>query len=197
MVHFHITGEALWQRMERAVEMIQQRLERTARTLERAKIAYAVIGGFAVRAWVAQADEAAVRTTRDVDILLCRADWPAAVNAMENAGFTYRHVRGIDLFLDGPEAKTRDAVHVLFAGEKVRPEDLFPTPDVNESEHIEQHRVISLEALVRMKLTSFRVKDRMHLGDMIDVELVDRTWCERLPPELALRLTEILENPDA
>ena len=42
---------------------------------------------------------------------------------MERAGFVYRHVKGIDMFLDGPGTKARDAVHVLFAGEKVRPDD--------------------------------------------------------------------------
>ena len=117
----------------------------------------------AVQAWVAQADEAAVRTTRDVDILLRRADFPAAVAAMQSAGFTYRHVKGIDMFLDGPGAKARDAVHVIFAGEKVQPEDPMPAPDISESEAIKQHRTLRLDALVRMKLTSFRRKDRMHL----------------------------------
>jgi len=63
MTTFHLTGDALWERMERAVERIRQRLERTVRTWEDADIAYAIIGGNAVRAWVAQADEAAVRTT--------------------------------------------------------------------------------------------------------------------------------------
>jgi hypothetical protein len=196
MVSFHLTGEALWQRMERAVEKVQQRLERTAATLERAGIPYAVIGGFAVRAWVAQADEAAVRTTRDVDILLRRSDWPTAVQAMERAGFIYRHAKGIDMFLDGPGTKARDAVHVLFAGEKVRPDDAVPAPDVSESEDIEHHRTLRLDALVRMKLTSFRDKDRMHLRDMIDVELVDDSWCGRLPPELAARLKELLQHPE-
>jgi hypothetical protein len=126
MPSFHLTGEALWKRMQRAVEKVQERLERTAATLEKAGIPYAIIGGNAVRAWVAQADEAAVRTTRDVDILLRRADWPAAIQAMEAAGFVYRHAKSIDLFLDGPGAKARDAVHVLFAGEKVRPTILCP-----------------------------------------------------------------------
>ena len=79
MTSFHLTGDALWQRMERAVEKIQERLERTAKALEQAGVPYAIIGGNAVRAWVAQADEAAVRTTRDVDILLRRSDWPGAV----------------------------------------------------------------------------------------------------------------------
>jgi hypothetical protein len=154
MTSFHLTGEALWKRMERAVEKVQERLERTTATLEKAGIPYAIIGGNAVRAWVAQADEAAVRTTRDVDILLRRADWPAAIEAMEAAGFVYRHAKSIDMFLDGPGAKARDAVHVLFAGEKVRPDDPVPAPDVSEAEEIQKHRTLKLDALVRMKLTA-------------------------------------------
>src|SRR3954469_2616156 len=140
MTTFHLTGDVLWQRMERAVEKVQQRLEKTALALEQAGIPYAIIGGNAVRAWVAQADEAAVRTTRDVDILLRRSDLPAATAALEAAGFVFRHVKGIDMFLDGPDAKARDAVHVLFAGEKVRPDDPVPTPDVSEAEDIQQYR---------------------------------------------------------
>ena len=196
MTSFHLTGDRLWQRMERAVQKVQERLERTAATLEQAGVPYAIIGGNAVRAWVAQADEAAVRTTRDVDILLRRSDWPAAVAAMERAGFIYRHAKGIDMFLDGPGAKARDAVHVLFAGEKFRPDDPEPTPDVSEAEDIERHRTLRLDALVRMKLTAFRDKDRMHLRDMIEVELVDASWCRRLPPALAARLKELLDNPN-
>jgi len=196
MVSFHLTGDALWQRMERAVQKVRERLERTAATLEQAGIPYAIIGGNAVRAWVAQADEAAVRTTRDVDILLRRSDWPAAVAAMEAAGFVHRRVARIDMFLDGPGSKARDAVHVLFAGEKVRQDDPVPAPDVSEAEEIQHHRTLRLDALVRMKLTSFRDKDRMHLRDMIDVELIDDSWCERLPTELAERLQELIDNPD-
>ncbi len=195
-VTFHLTGEALWRRMNRAVEKIQERLEKTAATLEQAGIPYAIIGGNAVRAWVAQADEAAVRTTRDVDILLRRTDLPAAKAAMEAAGFVYRHSAAMDMFLDGPNAKARDAVHVLFAGEKVFPDDLVAAPDVSESENIQNHRTVTLAALVRMKLNSFRVKDRMHLLDMIDVELLDASWCGRFPPELAVRLKELLDNPN-
>ena len=195
-IPFHLTGEALWRRMERAVEKIQERLERTVRTLEQAGIPYAIIGGNAVRAWVAQADEAAVRTTRDVDILLRRSDWPAAKTAMESAGFVHRHSMGIDMFLDGPDAKARDAVHVLFAGERVLPDHLMVAPDVSESENIQAHRTLTLEALVRMKLISYRRKDQMHLLDMIDVELVDDSWCSRFPPELAARLKELLDNPN-
>ncbi len=196
MATFHLTGDALWQRMNRAVEKIQERLERTATTLEEAAIPYAIIGGNAVRAWVAQADEAAVRTTRDVDVLLRRSDFPRAIEVMERAGFVYRYVKSIDMFLDSPDAKARDAVHVLFAGEKVRPEDPVPAPDVDEVVEIQKHQVLRLESLVRMKLTSFRDKDRMHLRDMIDVELIDESWRDRFPTDLAARLQELLDDPN-
>lgn len=196
MTAFHLTGDALWQRMERAVEKVQERLTRAVTALERAGVPYAIIGGHAVRAWVAQADEAAVPTTRDVDILLRRSDFPAARAALEAAGFVYRHVKSIDKFLDGPDAKARDAVHVIFAGEKVRGDDLTPAPDITEAQPIQQHATLSLEALVRMKLTSFRDKDRMHLRDMIDVELIDASWLPRLPSELSEKLKELLENPE-
>ncbi len=71
--------------------------------------------------------------------------------------------------LDGPDAKAQDAVHVIFAGERVRPDYALPAPDVIESEPTETFRVLRLDALVRMKLTSFRDKDRTHLRDMISV----------------------------
>jgi hypothetical protein len=195
-MNFHLTGQALWDRMERAVEKIQQRLERTATEMENADIPYAIISDHAVRAWVAQADGAAVRTTRDVDILLRRSDLPAATAAMEAAGFVYRHVRGVDMFLDGAQAKARDAVHVIFAGEKVRPEDLAPAPDVTETETTDRHPTLRLDALVRIKLVAFRDKDRMHLRDMIDVELLDPSWCDRVLPALAERLKALHENPE-
>jgi hypothetical protein len=195
-ISFHLTGDALWRRMDRAVEKIQERLVRTAQILEQAGIPYAIIGGNAVRAWVVQADEAAVRTTRDVNILLQRSDLPSAITAMELGGFTYQHSAGLDLFLDGPDSKARDAVHVLFAGERVRPEYLLPVPDVSETISIENHRTLTLEALARMKLTSFRDKDRMHIRDMIDVGLIDNSWCNRFPPEFAARLQQLFDDPN-
>jgi hypothetical protein len=112
------------------------------------------------------------------------------------AGFVHRHTAGRDMFLDGPQAKARDALHVVFAGEKVRPEYVLAAPDVAESEATGVGFVLSLESLVTMKLTSFRDKDRMHLRDLLDVELIDADWCQRLPPELAARLQQIINTPD-
>jgi nucleotidyltransferase AbiEii toxin of type IV toxin-antitoxin system len=185
-----------WDRMIRAVEKVRERLLRATAALEQAGVPYAVIGGNAVAAWVSRIDEAAVRYTQDVDILLRRADLPAARTALEKAGFVYRHAAGIDMFLDGPGAKARDAVHVLFEREKVRPEYVLPTPDVTESEAATSYRVLQLEPLVCMKLTSFRDKDRTHLRDMLDVGLIDASWLTRLPPELAGRLQQLLDTPE-
>src|SRR3989338_1965486 len=119
-----------WERMQRAVEKVRQRLLRAASILEQAGVPYAVAGGNAVAAWVSRVDESAVRNTQDVDILLRRADLTAAANALAKAGFVRRHVAGIELFLDGPTARARDAVHVVLALEKVRPDYPLPAPDV-------------------------------------------------------------------
>ncbi len=192
----HAISDLAWERMVTAVEKVRDRLRRAVKALEGAKIPYAVVGGNAVAAWVSEVDEAAVRNTQDVDILLRRADLDRAKDALASAGFVYRHAASIDMFLDGPNAKARDAVHIVFAAEKVRREYLLPAPDVDEMKATANGRVLSLESLVRMKLTSFRTKDRMHLLDFIDVGLIDATWCARLPADLAKRLQELLDNPD-
>ena len=141
-------------------------------------------------------DEAAVRITQDVDILLRRADLPAAMAAMARAGFIHRHTASLEMFLDGPTARARDAVHVVFAAEKVRPDSVAVAPDVADSEATESFRLVTLEALVRMKLTAYRDKDRTHLRDLIDVGLVDASWCPRLPSELRPRLQNLLDTPE-
>lgn len=189
-------GEVSWERMIRSVEKVRERVRRAAAALDAAGVPYAVAGGNAVAAWVSRVDEAAVRNTQDVDILLRRADLPGAIEAMTRAGFVHRHSAGLEMFLDGSEAKARDAVHIVFAAEKVRPDYSIPAPDVAESEAGAAFHLLSLEALVRMKLTSFRDKDRTHLRDLIEVGLVNKSWTDRLPHELADRLRQILENPE-
>ncbi len=184
-------------RMVNAVERVRERLLRATAALDQAAVQYAVVGGNAVAAWVARVDEAAVRNTQDVDILLRRADLERSQQALVAAGFIFRHVKGIDLFLDGPSAKARDAVHIVFAGEKVRPEYASPAPDVIEVDADPQFRLLALEALVRMKLTSYRLKDQVHLQDLIEVGLIDSTWPSRFQPELAGRLQQVLNNPEA
>lgn len=82
------------------------------------------------------------------------------------------------------------------AVEKVRPDHFTSTPDVSESEDTETFHLVSLEALVRIKLSSFRDKDRVHLRDLIDVGLVDESWLQKVPSPLRSRLKELLDNPE-
>jgi hypothetical protein len=183
-------------RMVRAVEKVRERLLKAVAALEGAGIPYAIAGGNAVAAWVSSIDEAAVRNTRDVDVLLRRTDLESAKTALESAGFHHRHTAGIDVFLDGPNAKARDGVHIIFANEMVREHELRPNPGIEESFPTGEFRVLSLEALVNIKLTAFRDKDRTHLRDMLEVGLIDHSWVEKLPSELGKRLQSLIDDPN-
>jgi len=48
---------------------------------------------------------------------------------------------------------------------------------------------------VRIKLTAFRDKDRTHLRDLLEVGLIDKSWCPRFPPELSARLQSLVDTP--
>lgn len=183
------------ERMVNAVERVRQRLLRAAGALRAAGVPYAVAGGHAVALWVSRVDEAAVRNTQDVDILIRRTDFDAARAALEAAGFVYRHVAGLDAFIDEPGGSPRNAVHIVFANELVRPHEPLPNPDVTDAESTDAFNVLTLDAIVRIKLTAFRDKDRTHLRDLIDVGLIDATWCRTLPPALAERLQQLLDTP--
>ena len=169
-----ITGETSWTRMSEGIEKVKDRLRRATALLEAAGLPYAVIGGNAVAAWVSRVDDSVVRNTRSVDLLVRREDMDAIINVMARGGFRYRSVsilggKGrIEMFLDGPGAKARDGVHLIFSGEKVSPESLEPSPDVEEIDASHSDfRLVDLDALVTMKLTSNRRKDQVHLLDMV------------------------------
>jgi hypothetical protein len=185
-----------WERALMAAEKVKERLRRATKALDGAGVAYAVVGGNAVAEWVARVDDEAVRNTRDVDLLVRRADFAAARAALEAAGFVYQQLLDVDVFIDGPHGKPSGGVHLLFAGEKVRGDHEQLFPELDESERAAEFQVVSLLALVRMKLISWRLKDRVHLLDLIQVGLIDSTWPARLQAPLGERLQELLDNPN-
>jgi hypothetical protein len=189
-------GEDVLERMVQAVEKVRDRLRRSTAALDAAGIPYAVIGGNAVAAWVSKVDPGAARNTVDVDLMVNRGDLEAVTAALSRAGFVYYDLFGVSMFLDGPEGRPRDAVHLRFAGEKVRAEYVAPAPDIAHTDQHEGYKIVDLERLVCMKLTSYRRKDQVHLLDLIEVGLLDHSWLERLQPALAPRLQELLDNPD-
>jgi len=179
-----------------AVQKVRDRLFRAAAALDGAGVRYAVVGGNAVALWVSRVDDSAVRATQDVDILVRRSDFAASRAALEAAGFIYRHSSSIDMFLDGPGAKARDGVHLLYANERVRPDQTMLNPDVDESERADRFTVVALAGLVRLKLSSFRDKDRTHLRDLIGVGLLGARDVAGLDPVLAERLQGLLDTPE-
>lgn len=175
-----------------AVERVQQRLRKVTAALDAAGIAYAVVGGNAVAAWVGRVDAGATRATKDVDLLVRRSDTPAITAAITALGFAREDLRDLVLFIDPDEPSKKSGVHLVWAGEKIRPSYSVLSPTVDEAvRDPEGFLVIELAALVRMKLTSFRDIDRVHVADMTSVGLVDEQVRTSLPPELRVRLGQI------
>ncbi len=189
-------GVDILDRMERAVAKVRERLLRATAALDQAKVPYAVVGGNAIASWVATVDEGAVRNTRDVDLLVRRSDLANVTAALERAGFVAGELLDVVMFRDGEEGKPSEAIHLLFSGERTRPGNLLPAPEIQTVDDPANFRVITLESLVVMKLTSNRRKDQVHIQDLIGVGLIDASWLPKLPPQLAERLQQILETPD-
>lgn len=175
---------------------VRERLLRATAALRDARVPYAVVGGNAVATWVGRIDPGQVRNTRDVDILVNRDDLAAIKVALERAGFVHFNGPGFDVFRDGPGGIPSEGIHLLYANERVFGDDIQTQPDTAQSEETVDFRVVSLEALVRMKLMVNRDKDRTHVRDLIGVGLVDHLWLQRFPAVLAARLKSMLDTPN-
>jgi len=190
----HIAGSTgLWERYAMALEDVTHRLRRVCSALREAGVPFALVGGQAVALWVASRDPAAVRTTKDVDLLLGREDLARARAAALAVGMEYFETMGVGMFLDQKDPNPRHAVHLVWAGEKIRPNYEVPAPTVDQCEvTAEGLPVVTLAALVQMKLQAHRDQDRVHLRDMIDVGLISRDLVATLPSTLAQRLDTLL-----
>lgn len=178
-----------------ALDEVADRLRRFTSALETAGVPFALVGGQAVALWVATRDPAAVRTTKDVDVLLARTDLGRARAASRTVEMDYFETLSVGMFLDRRDPNPRHAVHVVWAGELVRPGDVVAAPSVADRATLPgNHAVVALEKLVEMKLMANRDQDRVHLRDLIEVGLVERGMLAALPGELAERLTPLLDE---
>ncbi len=175
-----------------AVDRVEKRLRKVTAALDAANIPYAVIGGNAVATWVARVDPGATRTTKDVDLLVEKNDLARITQVMESLGFERHDPRRMVLFIDPEEPSRRSGVHLVWAGQFVRPSYRYPAPAVSEAvRDPEGFLVLDLPALVRMKLTSLRTIDRAHVEDLLRIGLIDAAVRSDLPAELAALLSEI------
>ena len=189
-------GPEILDRIEQAVAKVRERLLRATAALNQAGIPYAVVGGNAVASWVATVDEGAVRNTRDVDILVRRDDLAAITTALESAAFVGGEMLDVVIFRDGPDGRPSESVRLLFSGERYHPSNLLKLPEIDTVYDPASFHVITLQSLAEMKLVANRAIDNVHIRDLIGVGLIEASWLDKLPPELAERLKQILETPD-
>lgn len=177
---------------DRYVEQLLETVRRLAQALAQADIEYRVIGGVAVFLHVHERDAAVARLTRDVDIAVERGRLQAIVEAVRPFGFAYRHGAGVDMLVDAREPKARSAVHLVFVREKVRPDYVDSVPDFSPPVTTAEGVLLAPVAdLVRMKLTSYRLKDRVHIQDLDAVGLITPDMEARLSEVLRARLREV------
>jgi hypothetical protein len=178
-----------------AIERVEKQLREFTAALDATGIPYAVIGGNAVMAWVSTIDPDATRTTKDVDVLVRRADMSRIEEAVKGIGLAPAEVLGVPMFVEQQDPSPKRAVHLIYADEPIKEHDPRPAPSVTSCLRSEQgFRVISLPELVRMKLEAFRRHDQVHIEDLFRVGLIDAELAAGLREDLRDRLRYIRDT---
>jgi hypothetical protein len=166
---------------------VYKTLRRLVKRLEKAGIAYALVGGMAVNA------HKYIRTTGDVDILLT----PEAI-----AEFCKRFVPKFyervppraRRFMD---KKNRIIVDVLvsgmFPGSGAPGPIRFPDPE-DKRESIQGIQVIGLATLVELKLAARRHRDFGDVVELIRFNELDKSFQQKLDPSVRRDYIECLEE---
>ena len=137
------------------------------------------------------------RYSRNIEVLLQRSEAQRALSALAKTGFVEKVVDGRTYFFDFDPFRQRFANEITFAEEPSWGRSAGGrAPSIEEIEVVGGVPVISLNSLVRLQLGRFRLDDAVDIRDMIDVGLIDQSWTSRFKPELAVRLQELLDDPD-
>lgn len=173
------------------VEQLLEKMRRFHAALSAVEIPYRIIGGLAVFIHVFEKDPLKARLTSDVDAAVNRSDLSRIKAAAETAGLRFRDVAGIDMLVDQEKPQARSAVHLVFVNEKVRTEYLEPVPASEPVRTKEGILIAPVADLVRMKLTSFRLKDKVHIQDLDSVGLITPEIEQSLSEPLRQRLADV------
>jgi hypothetical protein len=162
------------------MDQLFERIKRLHAAFDSAGIQYRVVGGLAVFFQVSMRRPGQGRSTEDVDIAIDRKELHRIAAAAEKFGFRYRHVAGVDMLVDADTPRASTAVKVTFLN------------DFSEPTRTEEGILLAPVAdLVKMKLTSFRMKDQLHLKDLDSARLITPEIEASLPEALRARLTEV------
>ena len=159
------------------VEQLFERVEQLHSLLSAVGIPYRIVGGLAVFLHISERDPLRARLTADVDAAVHREHLPAIIEAAHKAGWVYRRAAGLDMLTDAEQPRARSAVHL---------ECLEPVPASPPVATREGVLLAPVANLVRMKLTSYRLKDRVHIQDLDGVGLIT--------PEIEAQLTDVLKG---
>ncbi|HJT75699.1 MAG TPA: hypothetical protein VJ739_00705 [Gemmataceae bacterium] len=164
-----------------------QTMRRLARRLEKAKVAYAILGGMALNAHRYE------RTTKDVDFLLTAEGLDAF--RRQFAGKEYEQVQGRPRrFTDTANGVTVDIlVTGLFPGTGKPGPIAFPDPSA-VSEVIDKLPVVNLPTLIQLKLAARRWRDFADVVELIRVHDLDESFLGRLHPSVHQDFIECREE---
>ncbi len=179
---------------DRTVHQIFDFMDRVVKTLNEAGADYRIVGGISVFLHIAQVDPKHARLSRDIDIAVNRADLERIEQAAVRNAFDFQRVwqKGQETFTlydltENRESRTRSHAHLILAGEKARadhPERVPPLGEVCLT--TDGVKIAPLQDVVHMMLTSYRLKDRVHLQDMDSSGLIT--------PEVEARLSLLLRE---
>ena len=176
---------------EERVDQLFLSMRRLHEALSSASIPYEIIGGLATFIHLERVDPALSRLTRDIDAIVRRTDLARIQAAVQPYGLIYRHVAGVDMLVEAENPRAKTAIHLLMAGEKVRPDSPEPAPELGTGEMIMGARITSIDHLLLMKLTSFRLKDQVHIQDLDGAGLITSSMEAALSPLLRQRLAQV------
>ncbi len=180
---------------DRTVHQIFDFVDRVVNTIRESGADYRIIGGISVFLHIAQVDPTHARLSRDIDIAVNRSDIDRIEAAAVRNGFELERVwrKGQETFTlyDRREHRTRSHIHLIPAGEKARAEHPEAVPPLGEvCLTADGVKIAPLQDVVHMMLTSYRLKDRVHIQDMDSSGLITPEVEARLSPALRERLRE-------
>ncbi len=190
-------GEAINLMFEERLFDLVGVLHKIADPLMTENVPHELIGGLAVLIHVEAADPTHSTLTRAVDLMILRSDLERVKEIASQHGFRFRHSAGLDMLLYGETDSTKNAVHLIFSGEKVRPNQATPNPPIHPERrtiHGREAFVIPVVDLARMKLSAYRDKDRVHIRSMDAAGLITPEVEKALPIDLQSRLQHIRET---
>jgi hypothetical protein len=148
--------------------------------LSRANIEYRITGGFAAFIHVNDIDPMAARLTRDIDVEVRHDELDAVIEATRALGFRHIVVKGLDVLVDAAAPRAHSEIH------------LYPVQALSPLvRHESGVSLVSVSDLVVKKLTTFRLKDRVHVRDLDGAGLITPDIEAQLSPELKSHLDEV------